>query len=139
MDILFYLSSRCSLVNLLHICRTTYLHLFVLDRHISKLYTGQFYEIIMICLLHVLTVNLYCTCSWKNIGQVLNRVILPWSDFLGEGGHYCVKVARVKMARSLNNGAMVYRLRCCITNLGIPRSNPLGDSKVCQGFLGTQW
>ena len=37
---------------------------------------------------------------------MLNRVISPWSDFLGEGGHYCVEVPRVKMALSLNNGAM---------------------------------
>ena len=121
MDILLYLSPRCSLVNLLHICRTTYLHLLVLDRH--------FCEAIMICLLHVLTVKLYCTCNLKNIGQVLNRVISPWSDFLGEGGHYCVKVVKIKMPLSLNNGAMAYWLRCWITNLGVPCSNPLRDSK----------
>ena len=126
MDILFYLSSRCSPVNLLHICRTTYLHLFVLDRH--------FYEAIMICLLHFLTVKLYCACNLKNIGKVLNRIISPWSDFLGEGGHYCVRIPRVKMALSLNNGAMAYQLRCWITDLGAPCSNPLGESKGNSAF-----
>ena len=59
----------------------------VLDRHISKLYTGHFYEIIMICLLHVLTVKFRCTWNWKNIGQVLNSIISPWSNFLGGRSH----------------------------------------------------
>ena len=63
-----------------------------------------------------------------------HRVISPWSDFLGEGGHYCVKVLKVKMPLSLNNGAMAYWLRCWITNLGVPCSNPLRDSKDNSAF-----